>query len=182
MTNTPDTLIRLPHRAGPRPRTTSSSPHLQRDQHGPREIWTGLADRIFALPEIEERLIPRADPPERGIWLRAHVQQGPRNAFLQQREIGHFHPWDGSMHIALPPAVTEEALKSGWAEIHPVARVGGAPTNYVMLYTPRDGAEADVLFELVTTAVARASGKPFKRANEHADGPLATGRGKSCGT
>lgn len=75
------------------------------------------------------------------------------------REIGHFHPWDGSLHIALPPAVAHDAVAAGWAEVHPVAKVGGAPTNIVMLYGPRDEREVQALFALILAAYRYAGGR-----------------------
>lgn len=47
-----------------------------------------------------------------------------------------FHPWDGSLHIVLPPDLAMEAITAGWAGVHPVARAGMAPLNRVMLYGP----------------------------------------------
>ena len=63
------------------------------------------------------------------------------------------------MHIALPPDVAREAVKTGWAEVHPVARAGMAPENVVMLYGPRDEAEVDVLADIIAAAVRRAAGQ-----------------------
>ena len=149
----------LPHRAGPRPRTTPWAPHIQREQLAPQEMLTALAARVFALPDIEERPIPRADPPERGLWLRDVIPKGPADAFLQEREIGHFHPWDRSMHIALPPELAPRAVDAGWAEVHPAALAGLAPKNLVMLYGPRDRHELDVIFGIVLEAYRHAGGK-----------------------
>jgi hypothetical protein len=122
-------------------------------------MLTLLAARVFALPDIEERPIPRADPPERGLWLKDTVRKGPANAFINEREIGHFHPWDRSMHIALPPDLAPRAVDAGWAEVHPVARAGLAGKNMVMLYGPRDEHEVDVIFGIVLAAYRYAGGK-----------------------
>jgi hypothetical protein len=122
-----------------------------------------LADRVFALPDIEERPIDRAgppNPPERALWLKDNLEVGPSEAFINEREIGHFHPWDRSMHIALPPDVALEAVAAGWAEVHPVALAGAAPMNLVMLYGPRDAHEVEILYHLVLRAYHYAGGKP----------------------
>jgi hypothetical protein len=63
------------------------------------------------------------------------------------------------LHIALPPDLAAEAVKAGWAEVHPVARAGMASEHVVMLYGPRDEGEAQVLFDLVSAAVDRAAGQ-----------------------
>jgi len=118
-----------------------------------------LAERVFRLQDIEERPIFRADPPERGLWLRDALPKGPADAFINEREIGHFHPWDRSMHIALPPDLAPSAVDAGWAEVHPVARAGMARKNNVMLYGPRDEQEADVLYGIVLAACLYAGGK-----------------------
>jgi hypothetical protein len=149
----------LPKRIGHRPKTTPWAPHIQQEQLAPPEMLTALAARVFALPDIEERPIHRADPPERGLWLGGTVPKGPADAFINEREIGHFHPWDRSMHIALPPDMTPRAVDAGWAEVHPVARAGLAPKNLVMLYGPRDAHEVDVIFGIVLAAYQYADGK-----------------------
>lgn len=104
----------------------------------------------------------------RAIWLKDGIPAGPGDAFLGLREIGHFHPWDGSMHIALAPDLVDEAVQAGWAEIHPVARAGRAPKNMVMLYGPRDQTEAEVLFGLIAASVRRAGGdqSPTARSDQ----------------
>ncbi|MDQ5858464.1 MAG: DUF5519 family protein [Acidobacteriota bacterium] len=66
---------------------------------------------------------------------------------------------DGSLHVALPPAVASEAIARGWAEIHPVARMGLIPENVVMIYGPRDADELDVVINLVRSALALAQGE-----------------------
>jgi hypothetical protein len=149
----------LPKRVGPRPTTTSWAPHIQQEQLAPPAMLTALAARVFALPDIEERPIHRADPPERGLWLQDAVQKGPGDAFINEREIGHFHPWDRSMHIALPPDLAPMAVEAGWAEVHPVARAGLARKNMVMLYGPRDEHEVEVIFGIVLAAYQHAGGK-----------------------
>ncbi len=44
----------LPARPGPRPRTTPWAPHIQEDQNAPADMQAMLAQRVFALPEVEE--------------------------------------------------------------------------------------------------------------------------------
>jgi Family of unknown function (DUF5519) len=77
--------------------------------------------------------------------------------FLGNREIGHSHPWDGSLHIVLDPKLAEAAVAAGWAEVHPAALAGFAPRNRVMLYGPRTETEADTIFSLIAAAVRRAA-------------------------
>ena len=148
----------LPNRKGSRPRTTDWAPHLQEDQNAPPAMLDALIQRVFALPAVEERPTIVSAPGARAIWLKDGEAAGPRDAFLGNREIGHFHPWDGSLHISLPPDLAKQAVTAGWAEVHPVARAGMAPENVVMLYGPRDEGEVGVLAALIASAVRRASG------------------------
>ncbi|MGH2381971.1 MAG: luciferase family protein [Candidatus Limnocylindria bacterium] len=151
--------LRLPQRSGSKPRTTSWAPHIQLDQVPLADMSAALATRVFALPDIEERAGTVAHPAERAIWLRDDVPMATEDAFLGNREIGHFHPWDGSLHIVLPPDLAEAAVAAGWAEVHPVALAGQAPTNRVMLFGPRDEDEVDVLFGLIAAAARYAGAR-----------------------
>jgi phospholipase/carboxylesterase len=153
--------MRLPERVGPKPRTTPWAPHLQKDQNAPKAMLDALAERVFALPDVEERPTMFSADGARAIWLKDELPAGPPDAFLGAREIGHFHPWDGSMHVALPPAVAEQAVAKGWAEIHPVALAGLTSRNKVMVYGPRDHREIDIIFTLLEAA--------YRYARSHAD-------------
>jgi hypothetical protein len=59
----------------------------------------------------------------------------------------------------LPPPLAAEAIERGWAEIHPIARMGLIPGNVVMLYAPRDDGEVGVVLGLVRAALAFARGE-----------------------
>ncbi|HEV8231657.1 MAG TPA: luciferase family protein [Thermoanaerobaculia bacterium] len=120
-----------------------------------------LADGLFALPGVRERPSAISVPGARALWLDPADARGPREAFMVGREFAHLHPLpDGSLHVALPPGVASEAIERGWAEIHPVARLGLIPDNVVMIYAPRDDAEAAIVLDLVQSALAFARGDP----------------------
>jgi hypothetical protein len=53
----------------------------------------------------------------------------------------------------------QEAIDTGWAEVHPVARLGLIPPNVVMIYAPRDNGEVQIVAGLVRTAHAFARGE-----------------------
>ena len=75
------------------------------------------------------------------------------------REFAHIHPLpDGSLHAALPPETAEEAVNKGWAELHPVARLGYIPENVVMIYAPRDEEELGIVLRLVEESRRYAGG------------------------
>jgi hypothetical protein len=65
---------------------------------------------------------------------------------------------DGRLHAALPPEVAQEAVGKGWAEQHPVARMGYIPQNVVMIYAPRNAEEIEVVAGLVVEAYHYAGG------------------------
>src|SRR5215213_2465295 len=117
----------LPRRAGPSPRATSRAPHIQLDQLAPAAMHAALMARVYSLPDVEERPGTVADPRESAIWLRDDLPAGPADAFLGNREIGHFHPWDRSLHIALPPelavAIVDSVNLTRYLEIRSVARL-----------------------------------------------------------
>jgi Family of unknown function (DUF5519) len=149
----------LPNRRGSRPRTTPTNPHTQLEQNPQPEMVEELACRIFALPGVEERPSAISVPGARALWLGEDVPTGPREAFMIGREFAHIHPMpDGSLHAALPPEVADEAISKGWAEQHPVARLGYIPQNVVMIYAPRDAQEMEVVAGLVVEAYRYASG------------------------
>ena len=161
MTVVDDERVRpLPERRGPRPETTPTNPHMQLDQLPPGRVLATLADLLFALPGVREQPSAISVPGARALWLESNDARGPRDAFLVGREFAHLHPSpEGSLHVALPPSIASEAITRGWAEIHPVARLGLIPGNVVMLYAPRDDAEVAVVLGLVRAALAFARGE-----------------------
>src|ERR671913_1714513 len=149
----------LPNRSGSRPRTTPTNPHTQLEQNPQPEMVEELVRRIFALPDVEVRPSAISVPGARALWLREALSAGPREAFMIGREFAHIHPMpDGSLHAALPPEVAGEAVEKGWAEQHPVARLGYIPENVVMIYAPRDESELEIVLKLVEESRRYAGG------------------------
>ena len=149
----------LPNRAGARPEVTSDIPQEQVNDNAPRALQEQVFDRIAALPGVTTRQSAISVPGARGFMLAA--PQGPRDAFIvpSAGEFAHVHPrHDGSLHIALPPALAADAVAKGWAIAHPLAGVRLAP-GMVMLFGPRDAAETDTVVGAVATAHAWASGR-----------------------
>ena len=76
------------------------------------------------------------------------------------REFAHIHPMpDGSMHAALPPELVGKAIEKGWAEQHPVARMGHISPNVVMIYAPRNAEEIKVVAGLIAESYRYAGGR-----------------------
>jgi hypothetical protein len=150
----------LPLRRGARPRTTPTNPHTQLDQQpDDTSVRDELARRVFGLAGVEERPSAISVPGARALWLDEAVAGGPSEAFLVGREFAHLHPPpDASLHLMLPSSLAEEAIDSGWAELHPVARLGLIPRTAVMVYAPRDDAELEVVERLVRASHLFATG------------------------
>jgi hypothetical protein len=149
-------LLELPARAGDRPRTTPTNPHTQLDQQpSDPALVAELARRIFALPGVQEQPSRVSVPGARALVLAPGEPAGPAEAFMVGREFAHLHPApDHSLHAALPLDLAQRAVDQGWAEVHPVARMGLIPPTAVILYAPRDESELAVVESLVRASHA----------------------------
>lgn len=157
-----DVATALPRRRGGRPRTTSEFPHSQLDQQpGDGALLADLARRAFELEGVVERPSIVSVPGARALALADDCAVGPDVAFIRGREFAHFHPGpDWSLHLALPDSTADLAIERGWAELHLIARTEELPGSVVMLYAPRDAAEAEVLWTLLRASHAFASAVP----------------------
>jgi hypothetical protein len=153
-------MTTLPRRQGPRPATTPTNPHTQLDQQPvDQEQRERLAETLFSLPGVVERPSQISVPGARALWL-AEGADGPPEAFMIGSEFAHLHPRaDQSLHAMLPSELAEEAIAAGWAEPHPMARLGLIPGTAVMVYAPRDDAEREVVEKLIRASHAFARGE-----------------------
>jgi len=159
--------LHLPKRRGPRPRATPTNPHTQLDQQPDTATAAALADALFTMPGVIERPSAISVPGARALWLAPADARGPRDAFLVGGEFAHLHPLpDSSLHAALPPSLASEAIARGWAEVHPVARLGLIPENVVMIYAPRDDSEVRIVLDLIRSSLAFARGGQQDVADE----------------
>lgn len=150
----------LPPRSGPRPATTPTNPHTQLDQQPADRVQRDrLAATLFALPGVVERPSRISVPGARALWLEEGAN-GPPEAFMVGAEFAHLHPGaDQSLHAMLPPSMADVAVEAGWAEPHPVARLGLIPPTAVMIYAPRDDSEREVVEALARASHAFARGE-----------------------
>jgi phospholipase/carboxylesterase len=155
--------IIFPQRPGPRPTTTDDEPHEQLNQLGPVELWDELHQRALALRGVHEDRSGYSFPETKALWLDPELAKGPPEAFIWKQEFAHLHPHpNSSWHLQLPWELTSLAISAGWAEIHPVVWLGVAPANSVMLYSPRNEEEMEVVWDLVEESHRFASGEPQK--------------------
>jgi hypothetical protein len=153
-------IEQLPRRAGERPETTPTNPHTQLTQQPADDaLRQELARRLFALPGVVERPSVISVPGARALWLEEGVGPAPADAFMAGREFAHLHPRsDHSLHAMLPVDVARAAVDAGWAEQHPVVRLGLIGEGAVMLYAPRDEQELEVVERLVRVSYRYARG------------------------
>ena len=150
----------LPPRSGPRPQVSAHIPQEQRSDTAPVELQEELFRRIAALPGVGTRQSAISVPGARGFML-PPPRLGPLDAFIvpSAGEFAHVHPgYDGSLHLALPPALAADVVAKGWGVAHPLAGVRLTP-GMTMLFGPRDAVELDIVVGVVTNSHAWASGQ-----------------------
>ncbi|MCU1519251.1 MAG: phospholipase [Pseudarthrobacter sp.] len=148
----------LPARQDSRPDVSWSIPQEQRSDNSPLHIREQLQSRITALPGVTARQSAISVPGASGFMVE-RVPGAPLDAFLvpQVGEFAHLHPdYDGSLHLALPPALSRDAIAKGWAAAHPLAGIRLA-RGMVMIYGPRSGTELDIVTGIVQTSHAYAT-------------------------
>jgi phospholipase/carboxylesterase len=145
-------------------------PQQQESDNSTTEVQEQLFARIMALPGVTSTQSAISVPGARGLMVE-RGPDAPLDAFLVPRagEFAHLHPgYDGSLHLALPPALAADAIAKGWAVAHPLAGVR-LTRGMVMIYAPRDTAELDVVSGIVEASHAYATGTLETGANEAED-------------
>jgi phospholipase/carboxylesterase len=125
----------LPARGGGPPDTTTALPQLPTDGGPDPELWPLLDDGRSAPAAI-------GPPGTRSLFAETGPYVDPAT-----RERAHLHP-DGSLHVALPPALAYDAVGKGWAVPHPLAGVR-LDAGVVLVPAPRDPAEREIVAALV---------------------------------
>lgn len=144
----------LPERAGDRPQTTDCAPHSQvnqlPDQFVSRTLSEFMIETIAAFADVQTAPSRRAPPGTVGFYLDTAWATGDERCFLLSNEIAHVHiSDDGGLHAILAEPLRSEAIEKGWAEPHPLAGQPTVSPDTVMIYAPRDGAEAEIIVDLV---------------------------------
>jgi hypothetical protein len=160
MTSITNNSLELPTRSGDRPTTGPEIPHQQLDQTAPPELQEELWQRMAALEGVRTGRSGISLPDTRALHLDPALPLGPPEAFMIGSEFAHLHGTsDGSLHVVLPNDMAAQAIESGWAELHPLARRRQLPASIVMIYGPRDGAELETVWQLVKISYAFARGE-----------------------
>ncbi len=143
------TYSKLPQRVGEAPRITEGMPQLQIGVDAVEEVNAELFRRVYSLPAVENQLTV-ISPVEgsRALWVDPAIDVAHPDLLPKERELGHIHP-DGSLHMAMDPVRGQEAVDAGWALFHPAAGTRPGFGGFMLLYTPRDMEELDVIFGLI---------------------------------
>ncbi|GBD08326.1 hypothetical protein HRbin22_00560 [Candidatus Thermoflexus japonica] len=166
-----DRLEDLPTRVGERPLTRQPMPHQQLTQNAPPALQEALFERARALPGVRVAPSRVSVPGARAFYLEPEWARGPSEAFILGHEFAHLHPpYDGSLHLTLPPEQAERVVERGWGEFHPLVAQGALPPTYVMVYGPRDETELEVVWRIFRASYAFARGEGMKPARAGGNG------------
>jgi hypothetical protein len=147
----------LPQRTRPRPPTNKNMPHSQIGIQLVPEVNAELYRRVYSLPNVTNRATIISVRGARAIWLDENLPLAHPESIASGREFAHIHP-DGSLHVSLSNERAREAIEKGWAEPHPMAAYMGN-LGMVMLYTPLDIQELDVIFQLIVDSYNFVTGR-----------------------
>ncbi|MET1411547.1 luciferase family protein [Roseibium sp. HPY-6] len=152
--------MNLQHRSGSKPDTTSSLPHSQLNQHGPDVVVAALHTWCFSLPLVQEEDSGISVPGSRALVLHDSADCN-HAAFMIGREFAHIHPHpdNGSMHVQLPPEAAREVIEAGWGESHYLVTEGRLPFGLVLVFSPRDEMELEVVKTIVRHSYEYATGQ-----------------------
>jgi hypothetical protein len=158
--NTVDCVFAPPPRAGQRPTTSEGLPHVQLNQHPPSEIIHQLTADCLAIPNVQCKESRMASADSRALCLPDELASGPPEAFIDGHEFCHLLPLpEGGAHVTLPEEIRRQAVALGWAEPHPISRIGEMPA-LVLLYAPRDRMELAIVLRMIRCSYEFACGLP----------------------
>ena len=151
--------LNLPNRSGPAPKTTSRIPHSQLNQHGPDDVVEQLHEWCFALPDVNNEHSGISVPGARALVLHKGCDCN-HEAFMIGREFAHIHPHpdSGSMHLNVSAEDAGEIFSAGWGEDHFLVTMGHFPKGLIMVFSPRDIAELEVVKKIVARSYEFATG------------------------
>lgn len=152
----------LPVRPGPRPSTSTDTPHAQLDQQPAVSRTDAILDAALqSFAGVREAPSQISVPGARALLVDDQSARGPAEAFLIDGEFAHVHAGgDHSLHLTLPRELARQAHASGWAEPHLLVASGALPATVVMIYAPRDDLESNVVSTLLHASYCYANTKP----------------------
>lgn len=141
-------LLDLPDRLTARPATTDGVPHVQIGVSADPVLSKALLERVARFPGVALGATRVSLPGAIGFQLDPSVELAQPNSIVGGREFAHLHP-DGSLHASLEPDLARRAIAAGWAVEHPWSQRRAGWEGFVMIYTPSNQQELDVVYQLV---------------------------------
>ncbi|CUS11980.1 unnamed protein product [Tuber aestivum] len=114
------------------------------------ELLARLRERNLELVEIATSVLERRGP---ALFIHRNIPSPHKVAESTRREIGHVHDSDGSLHLVLSPADCAEVIGKGWGERHPLSGSRLLPSQYLLVYAPRDESEVHVIETILKAAI-----------------------------
>ena len=147
-------------RAGRRPTVSPYPiPHRQIDQLADDGVRTRLVElfdrKVNRHADIVTCALSHFEKRHPAITLKsAEGTVGARS----YGEIAHIHPSDNSMHMILSPGDAVAAIEAGWGQRHGLAGIAAElPLTYVMIYSPRNEHDLEVVGALLDAAITYAT-------------------------
>lgn len=150
--------IELPQRTSPIPRTTDGVPHVQIGIEPDPVLSQALLDEIGTYPGVTLGPTRVSLPGAVGFQLDEGLTLAKPEVVVGGREFAHLHP-DGSLHASLEPQLARSAVKAGWAVMHPWADQRSGWEGFVMIFTPTNQQELDVVIDLVEQSYRFVTGR-----------------------
>ncbi|EGN98947.1 hypothetical protein SERLA73DRAFT_181691 [Serpula lacrymans var. lacrymans S7.3] len=158
----------IPERRGLRPQTGwHVFPQRQLTKFSPKSVRQPLLD-IFnklgkANPGLVEIANSRFEKHHDAIVIASSRPSPHKVADHARREITHIHQEkDFSLHAILAPQDCKLLIERGWAERHPLANSVapslGLPKEYLLIYSPRDVEELEMVERIIVAAIGFQTG------------------------
>ena len=118
-----------------------------------------MIQRALALPGVSSRESRLANPAVNAIWIPDGLARGPRDAFIDGHEFCHLHPPPtGGIHLTLPESARQHVIEQGWAESHLISKGALLAPQLVLVYSPRNEEEVEVVLGLIDISYRFATG------------------------
>ena len=148
----------LRERAGPPPDVTHEIPQQQTSQNAPRELQDAIYQLGMQLKGVRTGPSAISVPGARAFTVNPGADEWSAFIVRETGEFAHLHPpYDGSMHLALPPQLHADVIKKGWGIPHPLAGLR-LSSGMCMVFGPRDEDELVIVSEFLRASHAYATG------------------------
>ncbi|KIY73064.1 hypothetical protein CYLTODRAFT_449272 [Cylindrobasidium torrendii FP15055 ss-10] len=177
-------ISKVPQREGSRPILGwHAVPHRQITQRPLPSFMQRLDELFTCLAASNADLVTYTESSDHNrrtiaMKLQPHIE-ARLVAGRYRREIGHIHALDHSMHLVLSPADCRAVIERGWGERHPLSGVTRhlkfanvlanillgqpilyIPSEFIMVYAPRNETELKVTESIVMAGMAYMAQSP----------------------